>query len=120
MKNDPCVNNNKTPSGQVTLRTHADDLKISYKEVKEIVKVIDQFKDIYNEIILYKRNELTIWVYCGPRVLCFNKDLIKKLGYKKITEAQCNQWNMDDYTWEKEQSIMTLDTFMSRIFWIEV
>ncbi len=59
--------------------------------MKEIVKVIDQFKDIYNEIILYKGNEVTIWVYCGPRVLCLNKDLIRKLGYKKITEAQCNQ-----------------------------
>jgi len=51
---DPCVYNKKTEDGFVTVHTHVDDLKISSKSEGQLLKVIDDLKDIYREITVHE------------------------------------------------------------------
>ena len=51
---DPCVYNKKTNEGMVTVRAHVDDLKISSKSERELLKVIDNLREIYQEITVHE------------------------------------------------------------------
>jgi CBS domain containing-hemolysin-like protein len=51
---DPCVYNKKTDERMVTVRTHIDDLKISSKSEGQLLKVIDDLKEIYQEITVHE------------------------------------------------------------------
>ncbi len=46
---DPCVANKMVNGTQMTIRWHADDLMISHLSQDEIMKVVQQIKDIYGE-----------------------------------------------------------------------
>jgi len=56
-KYDPCVYNKETENGQVTIRTRVDDLKVSCKEMREILEVIKELRKIYDEITVYEGDE---------------------------------------------------------------
>jgi len=46
---DPCVANKMVNGTQMTIRWHVDDLMISHLSQDEIMKVVQQIKDIYGE-----------------------------------------------------------------------
>ena len=46
---DPCVANKMVNGTQMTTRWHVDDLMISYLSHDEIMKVVQEIKDIYRE-----------------------------------------------------------------------
>ncbi len=46
---DPCVANKMVNDTQMTIRWHVDDLMISHLSQGEIMKVVQQIKDIYGE-----------------------------------------------------------------------
>jgi len=50
----PACITKKTNDGYVTVRTHVDDLKISSKSVRQLQMVIDDLKNIYQEITVHK------------------------------------------------------------------
>jgi hypothetical protein len=78
---DPCVYNKETDEGMVTIRIHVDDLKISSKSERELLKVIDNLKEIYQEITVH---EGTSHDYLG---MIMTHDLDK----------QCVTINMENY-----------------------
>jgi len=78
---DPCVYNKKTDEGVVTIRTHVDDLKLSSKSEKELLKVIDNLREIYQEITVH---EGTSHDYLGM-IMTHNLD------------KQCVTINMENY-----------------------
>ena len=55
---DPCVYNRKSQNGEIiTIKTHIDDLKISSKSKEQVDLVVDELRNIYNEITVNKGEE---------------------------------------------------------------
>jgi hypothetical protein len=50
---DPCVYNKRTNEGSVAIRVHVDDLKISARSQKQLNLVIEQLREIYDEITVH-------------------------------------------------------------------
>jgi hypothetical protein len=60
---DPCVANKMMNGSQMTIKWHVDDLMISHLKQEEIMKVVQQIKDIYGENL--KKNVGTVHDYLG-------------------------------------------------------
>jgi hypothetical protein len=55
---DPCVCNRKSQNGEIiTIKTHVDDLKISSKSKKQVDLVVDELRNICNEITFNEGEE---------------------------------------------------------------
>jgi hypothetical protein len=55
---DPCVYNRKGLTGEMTtIKTHVDDLKILLKSKEQVDKVMEELRDIYQEITVSEGDE---------------------------------------------------------------
>ena len=60
---DPCVANKMINGSQTTLTWHMDDLKISHKEEKEVMKFIKDLGEIYGNKLTVTRGK--VYSYLG-------------------------------------------------------
>jgi superfamily II helicase len=54
---DPCIHNRWNGDEKVIMRVHVDKLKISSRSKERINEVIDNFRNVYDEITVYFGDE---------------------------------------------------------------
>jgi hypothetical protein len=92
-KYDPCVYNKETENGWITVRTHVDDLKISCKNMQEILLVIEQLQKIYDEITVHEGDEHD---YLGMVMTHNRENNSVKINMELYIEGILDMFQMDE------------------------
>jgi hypothetical protein len=100
---DPCVYNKDTQDGVVTVRTHVDDLTVSSISEKQILKFIDELKEIYGEITV---NDETSHDYLGMIMIHHVERQTIEISMEKYINCCINEF-IDEEPDERIQLVKT-------------
>ena len=122
---DPCVWNKIINEKQMTVAFHVDDMKISHPNEKEVIKVINQLRDIYGKTDPMTENIGKIHEYLGMTVDYSNKGEVKITMYDYV-QKMINDLNEDmigvkktaapDHLFRTDDSAEKLDNKMKEYF----